>query len=78
MPARVVCITLDSAEPSLLRQWAEEGDLPHFGTLLKESVSSETRNPEIIYSGTLWPSYNTGVWPGRHNHYCYLQLDPHS
>ncbi len=74
-PARVACITLDSAEQSLLRNWVKQGLLPHFGKLLKESVSSATRNPEIIYSGTLWPSFNTGVWPGRHNHYCYLQLD---
>ncbi|MDP3093089.1 MAG: alkaline phosphatase family protein [Nitrospira sp.] len=74
-PARVVCITLDSAEQTLLRQWGNQGLLPHFGKLLKASVSSATRNPEIIYSGTLWPSFNTGVWPGRHNHYCYLQPD---
>lgn len=74
-PARVVCITLDSAEQTLLRQWGNQGLLPHFGKLLKECVSSATRNPEIIYSGTLWPSFNTGVWPGRHNHYCYLQPD---
>ena len=74
-PARVACITLDSAEQSLLRQWVSHGLLPHFGKLLEESVSSTTRNPEIIYSSTLWPSFNTGVWPGRHNHYCYLQPD---
>ena len=74
-PARVVCITLDSAEQSLLCQWATQDLLPHFGKLLKASVSTATRNPEIIYSGTLWPSFNTGVWPGRHNHYCYLQPD---
>jgi predicted AlkP superfamily phosphohydrolase/phosphomutase len=72
-PARVACITLDSAEQSLLRQWVSQGLLPHFAKLLKESVSSATRNSEIIYSSTLWPSFNTGVWPGGHNHYCYLQ-----
>ena len=74
--AKVACITLDAAEQSLLRQWASQGLLPYFGKLLKESISSATRNPEIIYSGTLWPSFNTGVWPGRHNCYCYLQLNP--
>ena len=26
----------------------------------------DDENPEIIYSSTLWPSFNTGVWPGRH------------
>jgi predicted AlkP superfamily phosphohydrolase/phosphomutase len=70
---RVGCITLDSAEQSLLREWVKGGLLPHFGKILKEPVSSTTRNPEIIYSGTRWPSFNTRVWPGRHNHYCYLQ-----
>ena len=72
-PAKVACITLDAAEQSLLRQWASQGLLPHFGELLKESVSSATRNPEIIYTGTLWPSFNTGLWPGRHDNYFYLQ-----
>jgi predicted AlkP superfamily phosphohydrolase/phosphomutase len=76
-PARVACITLDAAEQTLLRQWGNQGLLPHFGRLLKESVSSTTRNPEIIYSGTLWPSFNTGVWPGRHDNYFYLQPDSH-
>ena len=47
-PARVACITLDSAEQSLLRQWVSHGLLPHVGKLLEESVSSTTRNPEII------------------------------
>jgi predicted AlkP superfamily phosphohydrolase/phosphomutase len=74
-PARVACITLDAAEQSLLRQWVSQGLLPHFGKLLEESVSSATRNSEIIYSGTLWPSFNTGVWPGRHDNYFYLQPD---
>jgi predicted AlkP superfamily phosphohydrolase/phosphomutase len=74
-PARVACITLDSAEQSLLQHWVRQGLLPHFGKLLGQSVSSATRNSEIIYSSTLWPSFNTGVWPGRHNHYCYLQPD---
>jgi predicted AlkP superfamily phosphohydrolase/phosphomutase len=74
-PAKVACITLDAAEQSLLRQWVSQGLLPHFGKLLGESVSSATRNPDIIYSGTLWPSFNTGLWPGRHDNYFYLQPD---
>jgi predicted AlkP superfamily phosphohydrolase/phosphomutase len=78
VPARVACITLDAAEQSLLHQWASQGLLPHFGKLLEESVSSTTRNPEIIYSGTLWPSFNTGLWPGRHDNYHYLQPDSRS
>ena len=60
---KVACITLDAAEQSLLREWASQGLLPHFGRILKESICSETRNSEIIYSGTLWPSFNTGLWP---------------
>ena len=74
-PAKVACITLDAAEQSLLREWSSQGLLPHFGRVLKESVSSATRNSDIIYSGTLWPSFNTGLWPGRHDNYYYLQPD---
>ena len=77
-PAKVACITLDAVEQSLLRQWASQGLLPHFGKLINKSITSLTRNPEIIYSATLWPSFNTGQWPGRHNEYYYLQLEPRS
>ena len=72
-PAKVACITLDAAEQSLLHQWTSEGLLPHFGKIFKESVSSGTRNTDIIYSGALWPSFNTGLWPGRHDNYFYRQ-----
>jgi predicted AlkP superfamily phosphohydrolase/phosphomutase len=75
---KVACITLDAAEQSLLREWASQGLLPHFGRILKQSICSETRNSEIIYSGTLWPSFNTGLWPGRHDNYFYLQPDSKS
>ena len=77
-PAKVACITIDAADKTLLRLWADQGLLPHFGKLLEESVSSETRNPEIIYTGTLWASFNTGFWPGGHDHYFYLQPDSRS
>ena len=74
-PAKVACITLDSADPCFLREWADQGLLPHFAKLFEESLRAETHNPEIIYSGTLWASFNTGVWPGRHDHYFPLQTD---
>src|SRR5215831_6580382 len=77
-PAKVACITLDAVEQSLLRQWVNQGFLHHFGKHINKSVTSLTRNPEIIYSASLWPSFNTGLWPGRHNAYSYLQLEPRS
>ena len=45
-PAKVACITLDAAEQSLLQQWVTQGLLPNVGKLLKESVSSATRNTD--------------------------------
>lgn len=77
-PARVTCLTLDSADPNLLRQWTKQGLLPNIARLLTESVSATTQNPDVIYSGTLWPSFNTGLWPGRHDNYYFLQPDARS
>lgn len=77
-PARVACITLDAAEHSFLRRWAGEGLLPTLDRLLRDSVLSLTRNPEIIYSGSLWASFNSGLWPGRHDNYFYLQTTARS
>ena len=72
---RVACITLDSADHTLVRQWVDQGLLPHLAKHLEQSVSSMTRDPKIIDSGTFWPSFNTSLWPGQHNQYCYLQPD---
>lgn len=62
---RLLLIGLDSADRHLIEQWSADGSLPVFGRLLSGSLRGDTRNPTGMVAGTVWPSFYTGVLPGR-------------
>lgn len=74
-PKKVIFVGLDSAEPDLLLRWSDEGILPTFRALQEKGIWASTFNPPRIYSGAVWPSFNTGVVPSRHGRYFYTKLD---
>ena len=74
--AKVVLIGIDAADKDLLLQWAAEGLLPTFRSLLDTGAWAITRNPVGLYVGAVWASFFTGVSPARHRRYCYEQLRP--
>lgn len=67
--ARVVVLGFDSADPDLILGWARDGTLPNFGRLLGESAWGRVENPRGMVAGSVWQSFHTGVWPGRHGQY---------
>jgi predicted AlkP superfamily phosphohydrolase/phosphomutase len=73
---RVLFLGADACDPGLVRQWAATGELPYFATLLRTSLRARTRGPAGIYGGSLWPTFNTGMSPGRHGLYCFKQYSP--
>jgi len=75
-PARVLFIGIDAAESSLIRAWSEAGALPTLAALARSSLCGATTNAPGIYTGSVWPSFHTGVGPGRHGRYFYRQLEP--
>jgi predicted AlkP superfamily phosphohydrolase/phosphomutase len=73
---RIVFLGLDAADRELLLAWSAAGTLPVLAGLLARGVSGTTRNPPGLYTGAVWPSFHTGMQPGRHGRYFYRQLVP--
>ena len=69
MPARVLFIGFDGLDSKLLGEWAEAGILPTFRALLQRSTFGPTKNPPGLYGGAVWPSFNTGLSPGRNGYF---------
>ncbi|MGH8602443.1 MAG: alkaline phosphatase family protein, partial [Gammaproteobacteria bacterium] len=63
--SRVIIIGIDSADKGLILQWAREGVLPTFAAFLRESAWGLSENPPGLVAGTVWPTFYTGVLPGR-------------
>ncbi len=73
---RVLFIGLDAADESLLRAWADAGELPNVARLLAQSQRCPTQAPPAVYLGGLWPSLVTGWQPDRHGYTWWERHDP--
>ncbi len=71
----MIVLGLDGATFSLIRPWAEAGDLPTFSRLLDESVSGplESTVPEITVPA--WPAFATGQRPERFDMYGFTHFN---
>ena len=65
MSARVVFIGLDAAEATLLEQWAEEGALDSFSTLIREGMPWHLDNSLETLPGAIWPELVSGISCGN-------------
>jgi predicted AlkP superfamily phosphohydrolase/phosphomutase len=66
---QVVVVGFDSADVDLILGWAKEGILPTFGKLLNKAAWGRIENTVTNVAGSVWPTFHTGVWPGKHGHY---------
>ena len=76
---KVMGVGLDGVPFSLLRQYVDQGLLPNFQHILKHGHrlhQMEVSIPEI--SSTCWTSFMTGVNPGEHGIYGFMDLHPGS
>ncbi|MGB4066620.1 MAG: alkaline phosphatase family protein [Nitrospira sp.] len=76
---KVMGIGLDGVPSSLLRQYLEQGILPGFHEILTQGYRLHQMHvsiPEI--SSTCWTSFMTGVNPGEHGIYGFMDLRPQS
>lgn len=76
MPTQLLLVTLDSADPQLVRQWAAEGELPTLASLLSAGTAIDINNYPGFGNGVFWPSLNTGGDPSHHGRYFRRQLRP--
>jgi predicted AlkP superfamily phosphohydrolase/phosphomutase len=75
---KAVVLGLDGVPYTLLRRFCDEGVMPRVSELLREGTVApmDTALPEI--SSTAWTSFMTGVNPGKHAVYGFMDLDPKS
>lgn len=73
-PTRILFLAVDAGDKDLIIQWAREGVLPTFRSLLETSAWGQTQNPIGFYVGAVWPSFWTGLSPEQHGRYCFSQL----
>jgi predicted AlkP superfamily phosphohydrolase/phosphomutase len=65
MPARVLVIGLDAAEPTLIEKWADDGLLPNIARLGREGARVKLGNPMETLPGAIWPEISSGVSGGK-------------
>ena len=73
-PTRVLAIGLDSAEPSLVESWVQEGKLPLFGRLMREGCYGRLRSTVPPLTPPAWTSSLTGTNPGKHNVFDFFRI----
>lgn len=73
---RAVVLGLDGVPYTLVRRFCDEGVMPWLRELIGEGTVApmDTVIPEI--SSTAWASFMTGVNPGKHAVYGFMDLDP--
>jgi predicted AlkP superfamily phosphohydrolase/phosphomutase len=74
MPAKLLILGIDAASPTLLRRWADEGQLPAIRGLMARGASGAVRGVKGFFIGSTWPSFYTGLSPAGHGFYRIEQL----
>ena len=55
---RILCLCLDSADKTLLLDWARQGKLPHLKKLLDRGAYATAKIGDPgFYTGPVWPSF---------------------
>lgn len=66
---KLLVIGLDSGDPDLIKQWADDGHLPAFKRLIDEAAYGRVVNPVGLEAGSCWPTFYYGLSPARHGQY---------
>ncbi len=73
---RVLVVGLDGATFDLIRPWAAAGHLPALARLMQEGVHGELRSTMPPVTSPAWPSFMTGMNPGRHGVFDFIRSRP--
>jgi predicted AlkP superfamily phosphohydrolase/phosphomutase len=76
LPVKIVFLAMDAGDKLLIQKWAADGTLPTLHSLLGKGLVGETMSVEGLYEGSTWPSFYTGMTPGRHGFHRLTQINP--
>jgi len=71
--AKVVVIGLDGADWRLLNPWLRNGELPTLARLVSEGTAGKLRSTIRPESSVAWSSFSTGVNPGKHGVFGFVE-----
>lgn len=67
-------IALDGASPDLINKWIDEGELENLEKIRDQGLSGNLKSTFPPLTGPAWSSFHTGVNPGKHGIYTWLDL----
>lgn len=67
-------IALDGASPALVNKWIDEGELENLEKIRNQGLSGNLESTFPPLTGPAWSSFHTGVNPGKHGIYTWLDL----
>jgi len=67
-------VALDGASPDLINKWIDEGHLENLGRIKNQGLSGNLESTFPPLTGPAWSSFHTGVNPGKHGIYTWLDL----
>lgn len=72
---KVIVLGLDGLDPKLTERWMAEGKLPHLRQLAESGYYGRLRTTFPPLSPVAWSTFATGVNPGGHNIFDFLNRD---
>ena len=75
---RVIIVGIDGQDPKLTNLYMRQGKLPNFERLQKLGCYRDLATTFPSISPVAWSSFCTGVQPGKHNIFDFLDRDPRS
>jgi predicted AlkP superfamily phosphohydrolase/phosphomutase len=76
--SRLLLFGIDAATLDLAGPWAERGDLPVLGRLLRDGAGGRLRSVPNMITPAAWPSLATGCNPGKHGIFYFTERVPGS
>ena len=73
---RILVLALDMADGKLIRNWSEQGRLPRFASLMSAGTWIDLESTAQVLHTSTWPTFATGVLPGKHGVYFPYQPRP--
>ncbi|HET6680691.1 MAG TPA: alkaline phosphatase family protein [Gemmatimonadaceae bacterium] len=74
VPAPIIALGIDAANPDLIRGWADDGTLPVLRSLMQRGRYGTVRGLDGFFVGSTWPSFYTARTPARHGFHYTVQL----
>lgn len=73
---KVLVLGMDGMDPQLLRQYVQEGHMPHFARLIEQGDFRPLKTSMPPQSPVAWATFITGMDPSRHGIYDFLHRNP--